>query len=118
MRTSLSRLPKIASNADDRAAFASETKRDVSAPPRDLAELSHRLNRCALWEAEGLAAVAKFAIDHPYDVAFGTARSIADRCGVSTTPVIRLASGLGFEGFHQMREFFRGPLRDFPSPPG
>jgi len=34
MRTSLGRLPKIVSDADDRAAFAAETKRDVSAPPR------------------------------------------------------------------------------------
>lgn len=118
MRPSSSQRPKIVSDTNDRALIAAKTKPDALAPPRDLAELSHRLNRCALWEAEGLAAVAKFAIDHPYDVAFGTARSIADRCGVSTTPVVRLALRLGFEGFHDMREFFRSPLRDFPTPPG
>lgn len=114
MRASLGHLPKILSDADDRAPIAAKTKREALAPPRDLAELSHRLNRCALGEAEGLSAVAKLAIDCPYDVAFGTVRSIADQCGVSTASVVRLALRLGFEGFHDMREFFRSPLRDFP----
>ena len=118
MRPSSSQLPKIVSDTNDRALIAAKTKRDAWAPPRDLGELSLRLNRCAYWEAEGLSAVAKFAIDCPYDVAFGTVRSIADRCGVSTTSVFRLALRLGFEGFHDMREFFRSPLRDFPTPPG
>ena len=84
---------------------------DACAPPRALAALGFRLNCCKSKGAASLAAAASFAIEHPYDIAFGTARSVADRCSVSSTSVVRLALSLGFQGFHDMREFFRRPLR-------
>ena len=65
-----------------------------------------------------LARVAEFALAHPYDMAFGSALSIATQCGVSVSPVFRLASRLGFEGFRDMKAFFGGQLRDAPGPPG
>jgi DNA-binding MurR/RpiR family transcriptional regulator len=54
-------------------------------------------------------------IKHPDEVAFGTVRSIADRCCVSSTSVFRLALNVGFHGFAEMREFFRRPLRSSPT---
>jgi DNA-binding MurR/RpiR family transcriptional regulator len=58
-----------------------------------------------------LATVAGYMIEHPDEVTFGTIRSIADRCSVSSTSVFRLALNLGFHGFADMRELFRRPLR-------
>ncbi len=87
-----------------------------SAPPRYLADLSDRLSRCVGRGPKGAVKVARYAMAHPYDIAFGTARDIAARCAVSTTPVVRLALKLGFEGFRDMREFFRSALRDHVSP--
>ena len=65
-----------------------------------------------------LARVAEFALVHPYDMAFGSALSIATQCGVSVSPVFRLASRLGFEGFRDMKEFLGSHLRDAPGPRG
>jgi DNA-binding MurR/RpiR family transcriptional regulator len=65
-----------------------------------------------------LASVAEFALAHPYDMAFGSARGIATQCGVSVSPVFRLALRLGFEGFRDMKVFFGRQLREAPGPPG
>lgn len=85
-------------------------------PPRDLRELRDRLMRLRLEAADSLAAVADFAIKRPLDVAFGTTRSIADACAVSTASVLRLATMSGFDGFSEMRDFFRELLRTTPRP--
>ena len=46
-------------------------------------------------------------VQNPYDIAFGTTAAIANDCSVSTPTIVRLAQTLGFEGFREMREFFR-----------
>jgi hypothetical protein len=84
-------------------------KRDATDPPRDV---NLMLILCKAREARGMAEVADFMMAHPYDVAFGITTSIARRCGVSTTPVVRVAMRLGFDGFREMRNFFRDQLRD------
>jgi DNA-binding MurR/RpiR family transcriptional regulator len=83
----------------------------ADAPPRDLSELRRRLTHCRSRGTPSLATVARYMIKHPDEVAFGTVRSIADRCCVSSTSVFRLALNVGFHGFADMREFFRRPLR-------
>jgi DNA-binding MurR/RpiR family transcriptional regulator len=83
--------------------------------PRDLSELRHRLTRCRSRGAPSLATVARYMIKHPDEVAFGTVRSIADRCCVSSTSVFRLALNVGFHGFADMRKFVRRPLRSSPT---
>jgi DNA-binding MurR/RpiR family transcriptional regulator len=95
---------KSASSALERGAIASR-------PPHDLPELRHRLTRCRSRGALSLATVAGYMIEHPDEVAFGSVRSIAHRCSVSSTSVFRLALSVGFHGFADMREFFRRPLR-------
>ena len=84
-------------DADSSARAVSETDRrpldprrsrsDASSPPRDLEELRLRLRRCKSTNAGKLASVAEFALAHPYDMAFGSARGIATQCGVSVSPV-------------------------------
>jgi hypothetical protein len=90
----------------------------AQSPPRDFLELRDRLNRCRSEGAACVAAVANYAIEQPLDVAFGTIHSVASGCSVSTTSVLRLAVTLGFEGFRDMREFFRRPLRASGAPNG
>ena len=82
------------------------------ASPRDLAELSLRLDRLASDRREILADVASYAIEHPYEIAFGAAPRIASWCAASPTSVGRLAHSLGFKGFRDMRGFFRRHVRD------
>jgi DNA-binding MurR/RpiR family transcriptional regulator len=95
---------KSASSALERSAIANR-------PPHDLPELRRRLTRFRSRGTPSLATVAGYVIEHPDEVAFGTVRSIADRCSVSSTSVFRLALSVGFHGFADMREFFRRPLR-------
>lgn len=85
--------------------------RALRAPPKDIRELRDQLTRLRWEAAASVAAVARFAIEQPLDVAMGTTRSVAAASSVPTASVLRLASLLGFEGFRDMREFFRGLLR-------
>ncbi len=99
---------------------ASEGTNPSLRPPGDPVELRGRLIRCRSECAPCTAAVADYALKQPLDIAFGTARSVASSCAVSTMPVFHLATTLGFEGFHDMRRFFRSMLRSpatsLPSP--
>lgn len=51
--------------------------------------------------------VARFAVAYPEIVAFGTANSLAVRCSVTQSTVVRLAISLGFESYREFRRVFR-----------
>lgn len=59
-----------------------------------------------------LAQAAAFALDHPDDVAFGTAASIAEAAGVQPSTLVRLAHSFEYEGFTHFQSVFRERLRD------
>ncbi|HEV7256017.1 MAG TPA: MurR/RpiR family transcriptional regulator [Mesorhizobium sp.] len=86
---------------------------DLAAPalPRDfeafralVMEKRHELPR-------RLAQVAAYALDHPDEVAFGTAASVAAAAGVQPSTLVRLAQHLGFDGFTSLQAVFRERLR-------
>ena len=58
-----------------------------------------------------LAQVAKFALEHPDDIACGTAASVAARAQVQPSTLVRLAQGLGYSGFSDLQAVFRDRLR-------
>lgn len=58
-----------------------------------------------------LAQVAAYALDHPDEVAFGTAASVAAAAGVQPSTLVRLAQHLGFDGFTSLQALFRERLR-------
>lgn len=58
-----------------------------------------------------LAQVAKFALEHPDDIAFGTAASVAARAHVQPSTLVRLAQALGYAGFSSLQAVFRARLR-------
>ena len=58
------------------------------------------------------AVVAEFIVGNRFDVATGTTRSIAGRCGVSNATVVRTARLLGYAGFKELREAARESILD------
>ncbi|HEX9790676.1 MAG TPA: MurR/RpiR family transcriptional regulator [Kiloniellales bacterium] len=59
-----------------------------------------------------LAQVAEFALEHPDEVAFGTAAELADLAGVQPSTLVRFAQSFGFSGFSDLQAIFRARLRD------
>jgi len=59
-----------------------------------------------------LAQVAAFALDHPDEIAFGTAASIAIEAQVQPSTLVRFAQTFGFDGFSALQAVFRARLRE------
>jgi DNA-binding MurR/RpiR family transcriptional regulator len=58
-----------------------------------------------------LQAAARWALDHPQDVALLTVREQAKRAGVVPATMTRLAQRLGFDGYDAVRELYAENLR-------
>tara|TARA_R110002124_G_scaffold10096_22_gene51031 strand:- start:14304 stop:15170 length:867 start_codon:yes stop_codon:yes gene_type:complete len=94
---------------------ARSTMADVSSkevPPQDFEAL-----RAAILERKGelpkrLTQVAAYALDHPDDIAFGTAASIATSASVQPSTLVRFAQHFGFDGFSGLQLLFRARLRE------
>ncbi|WP_035097649.1 MurR/RpiR family transcriptional regulator [Devosia sp. LC5] len=81
-------------------------------PPGDFDAL-----RGAILERKGelpkrLTQVAAYALDHPDEIAFGTAASIAESAEVQPSTLVRFAQHFGFEGFSGLQLLFRARLRE------
>ena len=88
------------------------TTGDTTLVPRDFESL-----RSLIIERRGalprrLAQVAKYAMDNPDEVAFGTAASIAASADVQPSTLVRFAHQLGYEGFSDLQRVFQARLRD------
>ncbi|OLP57463.1 RpiR family transcriptional regulator [Rhizobium rhizosphaerae] len=59
-----------------------------------------------------LKQVAAYALDHPDEIAFGTAASIAASAEVQPSTLVRFAQHFGFEGFSSLQQIFRARLRE------
>lgn len=64
-------------------------------------DLSNRLQR-----------VARFALDHPNDIALETTAVISSRAEVQPSTLIRFAKALGYDGFSEMQRLFRSDLAE------
>ncbi|HEV7345931.1 MAG TPA: MurR/RpiR family transcriptional regulator [Devosia sp.] len=58
-----------------------------------------------------LVQVAAYALDHPDEIAFGTAASIAQSAGVQPSTLVRFAQQFGFDGFSGLQLLFQARLR-------
>lgn len=72
------------------------------------ARIVERLTRETPGYTKSFAAVAKFVLDNPADFGVSTIRETAEKTGVSTFTLVRMAKALGFETF----DGFRAPFRD------
>ncbi|HTN62669.1 MAG TPA: MurR/RpiR family transcriptional regulator, partial [Devosia sp.] len=59
-----------------------------------------------------LTQVAAYALDHPDEIAFGTAASIAISAHVQPSTLVRFAQHFGFDGFSGLQLLFRARLRE------
>ncbi len=59
-----------------------------------------------------LIQVADYAMQHPDEIAFGTAASIAGAAGVQPSTLVRFAHQFGFAGFSDMQSIFRDRLKN------
>ena len=57
-----------------------------------------------------LALAARYALDHPDQVALNSMRSIATEVGVTSTTMLRLARQLGYDGYDDFRASFQNEL--------
>lgn len=81
-------------------------------PPRDFDTL-----RSAILDRKGelpkrLTQVAAYALDHPDEIAFGTAASIAQSADVQPSTLVRFAQQFGFDGFSGLQLLFQARLRE------
>jgi DNA-binding MurR/RpiR family transcriptional regulator len=58
-----------------------------------------------------LKQVAVFALDHPREIAFGTAARIAELAGVQPSTLVRFAQAIGYSGFSELQQVFQGHLK-------
>ena len=73
--------------------------------------------RTAILERKGelpkrLTQVAAYVLDHPDEIAFGTAASIAISASVQPSTLVRFAQHFGFDGFSGLQLLFRARLRE------
>lgn len=80
--------------------------------PTTVAELKDMIVATGLSLPEQQERVARTALAYPEIVAFGTAQSLANRCGVSPSTVVRVVTALGFDNFREFRKVFRQHIRE------
>jgi DNA-binding MurR/RpiR family transcriptional regulator len=57
-----------------------------------------------------LQRIARFALEQPNDLALGTVATVAEATEVQPSAMIRFANALGYKGFSDMQQVFRGHL--------
>ena len=80
--------------------------------PADFEALKRRLIEAEPTLPRRLRQTAAFALEHPDELALGTAASIAGRAGVQASTLVRFAQALGFSGFTDLQGVFRAHMRD------
>jgi DNA-binding MurR/RpiR family transcriptional regulator len=80
--------------------------------PADFEALKNQLIQIKPDLPKRLQQVAAFALDHPQEMALGTASSIAARAEVQASTLVRFAQAIGFGGFSELQQIFRAHLRD------
>jgi DNA-binding MurR/RpiR family transcriptional regulator len=82
-------------------------------PPKDFDDLRDALVERRVKLPKRLEQVARFAIAHPEEIAFGTVASIAEKAEVQPSALVRFAQALGYPGFSDLqRTVFQGRLRE------
>jgi DNA-binding MurR/RpiR family transcriptional regulator len=85
---------------------------DALTLPRDFQSLKALVAERQSQLPRRLSQVAAYAVEHPDDIAFGTAASIAEQAEVQPSTLVRFAQALGYQGFSELQEVFRSRLRE------
>ena len=87
-------------------------QKEIMDAPQDFDALKRRLIDIEPELPKRLRQTAAFALEHPDEVALGTASSIAERAQVQASTLVRFAQTLGFAGFSELQGVFRTHLRN------
>ena len=79
--------------------------------PRDFESLKRLIVEIEPILPKRLRQTAAFALEHPDEIALGTASSLAQRAGVQASTLVRFAQALGFAGFSELQGVLRAHLR-------
>lgn len=79
-------------------------------PPRDFDTLRNEIVVRLPKLSRQLQKIARFALEHPNDIALETVTMIASHTGVAPSAMIRFAKALDYRGFSDMQAVFRLPL--------
>ncbi|UFW67474.1 RpiR family transcriptional regulator (plasmid) [Rhizobium laguerreae] len=85
--------------------------RNLCSPPASFEELKSAIACRHVTFPLRVENVAKRVLAKPELMAFGSATSIADDCGVSVSTVMRFVAHIGFHEIAQARAIFRNELR-------
>jgi DNA-binding MurR/RpiR family transcriptional regulator len=80
--------------------------------PRDFDALRGRIVARAGELPRRLTQVAAYALEHPDEIAFGTAASIAAAAQVQPSTLVRFAQAMGYQGFSELQQVFQARLRE------
>jgi DNA-binding MurR/RpiR family transcriptional regulator len=100
--------------AGDREARMNDST-SVEPAPRDFDSLRAVVGKRLTDLPKRLSQVARYALEHPDEIAFGTAASIATAAHVQPSTLVRFAHQFGYEGFSDLQTVFRERLRERPS---
>lgn len=81
-------------------------------PPERFDELTREIANRYDSFSKRLQQIARFALDHPNDLALETIAAIAQRAEVQPSAIIRFAKAMGFSGFSDMQRLFRDRLAE------
>lgn len=73
-------------------------------------QLKDQISKAYPTLSKQLQRIARFALEHPQELALGTVASIAEAAQVQPSSMIRFANALGYGGFSEMQQIFRGHL--------
>lgn len=73
-------------------------------------DLRHEIARRHADLSDRLQRIAKYAVDHPDDIALNTISTLASEIGVQPSSIVRFANAFGFGGFSEMQQIFRSRL--------
>lgn len=73
-------------------------------------ELKDVISRTYPGMSKQLQRIARFALEQPHDMALGTVATVAEATEVQPSAMIRFANALGYGGFSEMQQVFRGHL--------
>jgi DNA-binding MurR/RpiR family transcriptional regulator len=84
---------------------------ETAGPSPDYETLRRRIITERAGMPKRLAQIAKFAVDHPDEIALGTVGSIAAQVEVQPSTLVRFAQALGFQGFSEFQAVYRRQLQ-------
>lgn len=79
-------------------------------PATTYEELKDAIARTYPEMSKQLQRIARFALEKPHDLALGTVAAVAEATEVQPSAMIRFANALGYRGFSDMQQIFKGHL--------